>query len=279
MYDHILVPTDGSGPATTALEYGAELAATVDATVHVLYVNETAAADSDRERTGEEIVSDACDRVDAEGATATGDVRTGDPSDVVPAYASEHDVDVVVMGSHGRGGVGRFVLGSVTEHVVRTADVPVIVVRGDDDVRTHLPYETVVVPIDGSEHAAVALERGIDVATAFDATLHVLSVVDASPIGSEPGVGVRGDQLQAHARRIVDDAAERVERADVDVTAETRIGSIHREIASYARENEADLLVMGTHGRSGFHRFLLGSVTERVLRTAPAPVLTARTRT
>lgn len=287
MYDQILVPTDGDGPAKVALEYGAKLAARLGATVHVLHVTEapleegeTDALDGtgDRERTGEAIPDRAGEWVRAEGVTVVDAVRSGDPLEEIPDYAREEGIDAIVMGTHGRTGIERFVLGSVTEHVVRTAAIPVLVVRGDDDVRTHLPDETVVVPIDDSEHAEVALEEGIEVATRFDATLHVLSVVDVSPTGLEPQVDLQVNRLEEGAQRVVDDAAERATARGVDVVSSMSFGSIHREITSYAVDNDADLLVMGTHGRSGLDRYLLGSVTERVLRTAPAPVLTVQAR-
>ncbi|MCU4973873.1 universal stress protein [Halobacteria archaeon AArc-m2/3/4] len=270
MYDRILVPTDGSGPATAALEYGVRLAAILEATVHVLHVVE--APDEP-----ENVLEDASGWARADGVSVIDDVRRGDPLEEIPAYAREEDIDAIVMGTHGRTGIGRFVLGSVTEHVVRTADVPVLVVRGDDDVRTQLPYETIVVPIDDSEHAELAIEVGIEAATKFDATLHVVSVIDVSPMGLEPQVDLRVDRLEDGAARIVDDAAQRAtDRGVDDVVSTTVFGSIHRGITSYAADNDADLLIMGTHGRSGLDRYLLGSVTERVLRTAPAPVLTVQ---
>lgn len=284
MYDRILLPTDGSGPATAALEYGARVAERFDASVHVLHVAERvpgrdeAEAENrrDSERSSDEVLESARDWVDVEGVPASDEVVTGDPIDVIPSYAAEEGFDLIVMGTHGRTGIGRYVLGSVTEAVVRTADVPVVVVRGTDEVRTALPYETIVVPTDGSEHAAVALDRGIELAARSDATLHALSVVDVSPIGLDPEVDLRVDRLEAGAQRVVDDARARAEDRGVDVVTSTSFGSIHRGIASYAQEQDADLLVMGTHGRSGLDRFLLGSVTERVLRTAPTPVLTVR---
>ncbi|WP_276256113.1 universal stress protein [Halomontanus rarus] len=288
MYDRILVPTDGGGPATAALEYGAKLAARLESTVHVLHVteapleeDETDALDGagDRKRTGEAIPDRAGEWVRAEGVAVVDAVRSGDPLEEIPDYAREEGIDAIVMGTHGRTGIGRFVLGSVTEHVVRTAAIPVLVVRGDDDVRTTLPSETVVVPIDDSEHAEAALEEGIEVAMQFDATLHVLSVVDVSPIGLEPQVDLQVNRLEEGAQRVIDDAAERATARGVDdVVSSMSFGSIHRGITSYAVDNDADLLVMGTHGRSGLDRYLLGSVTERVLRTAPAPVLTVRAR-
>ncbi|MFC4247998.1 universal stress protein [Natribaculum luteum] len=272
MFDHILVPTDGSGPATAALEYAAAIAAANDATVHVLHVTETPPDEED-----EEIVTTARDWVTAAGAAVDEEVVQGEPDETICEYAADRGVDGIVMGTQGRQGLERFVLGSVTESVVRNATVPVLVVRRGSDVRREYPYETIVVPIDGSEHAVAALEHGIEIATRHDATLHLLSVVDVRATGVDAVADLQADQFAEYARTIVDDAAAKARTAGVDdVVTTVTFGSTYREIRSHAQDHEADLLVMGTHGRHGFDRLMLGSVTERVLRTAPAPVLTVR---
>lgn len=149
MYDAILVPTDGSDGATAAAEHAIDLAATHDATVHALYAADMPYSyDFDAERLleileheGESVVEDVAERcreVNVESATA---VRRGDPSRVILDYADENDVDLVVMGTHGRRGIVRFLLGSVAERVLRLSETPVLAVRrqtsGDDpDPRT-----------------------------------------------------------------------------------------------------------------------------------------------
>ncbi|WP_255194398.1 universal stress protein [Natronobeatus ordinarius] len=270
MYEHILVPTDGSEPATAALEYAAELAATDDASVSVVTV-------SDGSDPGAGVVAAACDRIADAGGAAEGAVLDGTPHEVILEAASERAVDAIVMGTRGRQGVGRFVLGSVAERVVRDADVPVFAVRDDEDVRLGYPPETVLVPVDGSEHASRALEAGLGLARAHDATVHLLSAVDTRPTGVDVGSSPNVDAVAASARTIVEEAETVATEAGFDdVATMVTFGSAHREIPAYAAENDVDLVVMGTHGRSGVDRFLLGSVTERVLRTAPAPVLTVR---
>ncbi len=272
MFDHILVPTDGSGPATAALEYAAAIAAANDATVHVLYVTETPPDEED-----EEVVATAREWVTDAGAAVDEEVVQGEPDETICEYAAERGVDGIVMGTQGRQGLERFVLGSVTESVVRNATVPVLVVRRGSDVRREYPYETIVVPIDGSEHAVAALEHGIELANRHDATLHLLSVVDVRATGVDAVADLQADQFAEYARTIVDDTAAKARTAGVDdVVTTVTFGSTYREIRSHAQDYEADLLVMGTHGRHGFDRLMLGSVTERVLRTAPAPVLTVR---
>jgi nucleotide-binding universal stress UspA family protein len=141
MYDDILVPTDGSDGARRALEEAIELAAQFDATVHSLYVVDTTAAYSDGaygevidsfEAIGAETTDDAVERAGAAGVDAVGAVELGTPHRTILDYVDEHGVDLVVMGTHGRTGLDRYLLGSVTEKVVRLADPPVVTVRAGE---------------------------------------------------------------------------------------------------------------------------------------------------
>lgn len=272
MFDRILVPTDGSGPANAALEYAGEIAAAEDVTVHVLHVIDPDADPAEVEtplESSREWAGDA-------GAPVIDEIHTGEPQDAILEYAATRDVDAIVMGTRGRSGVGRLLLGSVTEAVVRDAEVPVLVVRGAAEVERQYPFETVVVPIDGSAHADAAIERALSIARHLDATVHLLSVVDVTPAGIDERTDLRLDRLENAAERIIDDGVATAESAGIDPETAIRYGSTDRTIRNYAAERDAALLVMGTHGRSGIDRLLLGSVTERVLRTATVPVLTVR---
>lgn len=274
MFERILVPTDGSGPANAALEYAGEIAAAEDTIVHVLYVLDPAEDPADAETplaNSREWAGDA-------GAPVIDEIHTGEPRDAILDYADSRDVDAIVMGTRGRRGVGRLLLGSVTEEVVRDATVPVLVVRGASEVRRRYPFETIVVPVDGSDHAENALDRASSIARHHDATVHVLSVIDVTPAGADERSDLRLDRLEGYAQSVVDDGIAAAEREGVDTVGTIRYGSTARTIGTYADTQDADLLVMGTHGRSGIDRLLLGSVTERVLRTATVPVLTVRDR-
>jgi len=142
MYEDILVPTDGSAGASAALAEAIELAGEFDATVHSLYVVDMASVGTEVgtvdlvesfERMGEEATEAAAARARDAGVAATGAVATGSPHSEIVDYVDEAGIDLVVMGTHGRTGLERYLLGSVTEKVVRTADVPVLTVRADED--------------------------------------------------------------------------------------------------------------------------------------------------
>ncbi|MFB6130153.1 MAG: universal stress protein [Salinigranum sp.] len=140
MYEDILVPTDGSDAAEAAVDHAVELATTYGARLHALYVVDSSAyamvdAGGDvihetLEQEGEAAVGRVADRANEAGLTALTVVTTGTPSRDILAYADENGVDLIVMGTHGRRGLERYLLGSVTERVVRGSDVPVLTVHG-----------------------------------------------------------------------------------------------------------------------------------------------------
>jgi nucleotide-binding universal stress UspA family protein len=140
-------------------------------------------------------------------------------------------------------------------------------------------YERILVPTDGSEETRRAVEHAIDLADEHGATVHALYVVNSASFSSLPmessweSVAAMMNEEGAAALDQVESIAEAhdvpVERALVD-------GSPSREIVRYAEDEDCDLVVMGTHGRGGIDRLLLGSVAEKVVRSSSVPVLTVR---
>jgi len=143
MYDRILVPTDGSDVASNATSHAVDLARKYDADVHVLYVVNTGrlegmsldigAAVERLEGEGQEYIDDAIEEIEPAGLTGVSDIRTGRPPSTILDYVDDHDIDLVVMGTHGAEGIGRRLLGSVAERVVRQSDVPVHTVPLPDE--------------------------------------------------------------------------------------------------------------------------------------------------
>ncbi|MFB6301324.1 MAG: universal stress protein [Haloferacaceae archaeon] len=137
-------------------------------------------------------------------------------------------------------------------------------------------YETVLVPTDGSEGAAAAVERAVDLARTYGATLHALYVVDVrmSPVTTDMDHDTVVELVEESGEPPTRTVIERAEAAGVPAVEAIRPGVPHKTIREYAAERGIDLVVVGTHGRTGLERYLLGSVTERLLRTVDAPVLT-----
>lgn len=144
-------------------------------------------------------------------------------------------------------------------------------------------YERILIPTDGSAVAENAVDHALDIAERYGAEVHTLYVLDIDSMSLSLGPE-QVDRIQQGQYGEMEEVRERAEKAtgavadrgrgrDIDVVEHVSAGQPHSAIADYAENNDIDLIVMGSHGRSGIRRALLGSATERVLRTTRIPVL------
>jgi len=284
MYEDILLPYDGSEGAAEVLHHASEIAHWADATIHVLYV-----ADTTRDsvtvveghtvdalaQQGEDIVDEAAKTLDTLGVSYDTDVVQGNPAPTIVEYAERYDQDLVVMPTHGREGVSRYLIGSVSEKVVRLSSVPVLTVRMQPDETLSFPYENILVPTDGSSAATHAAEHTLSLAASLDATVHVLSVVDDTTLGPDVRSTVSGKESEEAATDAVESVITAAETHGVTNTVRhIEHGTPAEVILDSIESNDIHVVGMGTTGRRGTDRILLGSVAEKTVRSAPVPVVT-----
>ena len=199
------------------------------------------------------------------------------PGTVILEYADEQDIDLIIMGTHGRRGLRHLLLGSVAEEVVRLAERPVLTVR-QGATGGWTGFERILVPMDYSEHSDVALSYAKEFAAAEGARLHLLHVLE---VGTYPDFyfPVQAAQmfdmpeLEKRALAHLRHRLERVPGPEMEASLKVELGHPAQRIAEFAEERvRADLVVIASHGRSTLH-FLLGSVAEGVIRRARTPVL------
>lgn len=137
-------------------------------------------------------------------------------------------------------------------------------------------FDSILLPTDGSQEMEAVVARGIELAALCDATIHAIHVVDERAYLTVPDDARDQvqDALKEDAKMAVREVSDTAADAGVDVTESIRWGDPSASILSYAVDNDIDLIVMGTHGRTGYERYLLGSVAEKVMRVSPMPVLT-----
>jgi nucleotide-binding universal stress UspA family protein len=284
MYEDILLPFDGSEGAAAVLHHASEIAHWADATIHVLYVADTArdsvtvveghTVDALVQQGGD-IVEEATKTLDTLGVAYDTDVVQGNPAPTIVEYAERYEQDLVVMPTHGREGLSRYLLGSVAEKVVRLSSVPVLTVRMQPDEQLTFPYENVLVPTDGSAAAAHAADHLLEFAAAVDATVHVLSVVDDSAFGPELRSSIAGKESEAAATDAVETVVSEADARGVGNTVRhIEHGAPAEEILECIAANDIHAVGMGTTGKRGTDRILLGSVAAKTVRSAPVPVLT-----
>lgn len=290
MYDNILVPTDGSPDAENAIARAFDLAQTGDATIHVLHVIDPGLTSVDLDSTeseklrrqsekhGREATVRIQERATDLGLDTVRAVHERTPYRAILKYIDENEIDLVVMGTHGRTGGERARLGSTTERVITLADVPVMAVGlAEDDVvpeSGYGMYNHVLIPTDGSDAAERAADHGLGVAERYGADVHVIYVVDTTTYGFEDAprsiVGLLKQGGQNAVEEIATDARDR----NLPVTTDIVRGIPHEEIREYATGVDADVIAMGTRGRTADTGRLLGSTIARVVRRSDVPVLT-----
>jgi nucleotide-binding universal stress UspA family protein len=286
MYENVLLPFDGSEGAAEVLHHASEIAHWADATIHLLYVADTT-RDSVTvvedhtvdvlEQQGEEILEEAKKTLQTLGNAYETDVVQGNPAPTIVEYAERYDQDLVVMPTHGREGISRYHIGSVAEKVVRLSSVPVLTVRMRPDEQLTFPYENILIPTDGSTAATHAAASLVEFAAALDATVHVLSVVEEATLGPDVRSTASEKETEEAAANAIETVVSEAESHGVANTVEhIEHGTPVEEILASIESNEIHAVGMGTTGKRGTDRILLGSVAEKTVRSAPVPVMTVR---
>jgi nucleotide-binding universal stress UspA family protein len=291
----ILLATDGSAYAARAEEYALFLASVwktgLDA-VSVLEfppgmnpeypINEVYLGQLRKE--ADRHLERLADRASQVGLSVKTQVVIGIPSQKITDIARDNGDDLVVVGTHGRTGLGHMLLGSTAERVIRGAPCPVLAVRacnaGSAQVPDHssIAVRRILVPIDFSDCSLDAVEYALPVAQQLNAAVTILHVMEPVAYGLDFTLSHPSEQEAKRARlgdrlrALVQAAAEWGLQADEAL----RGGLPADSILDYARSRAVDLIVMGTHGRRGISHLVSGSVTEAVLRRADCPVLTVR---
>jgi nucleotide-binding universal stress UspA family protein len=285
MYDELLLPVDGSAAAAEVLHHASEIAHYMDATIRLLYVADTgeysvtiaeSGAIDGLVQHGREVVADAGKTLETLGVEYATDVVQGSPAETIVEYGSEYDYDLIVMPTQGRGGLSRYLLGSVTEKVVRLSSVPVLTARMDPSDTFVFPYERMLVPTDGSESARRAAEHALDLADALDATVHALSVIEMDTLGPDVRSTIASNEGEQAAEEAVDAVVSDARARGLEAVSHVERGSPDDAILDVIDAEGLHAVVMGTTGRRGVDRILLGSVAEKTVRSAPVPVITVR---
>jgi nucleotide-binding universal stress UspA family protein len=226
-------------------------------------------------------------RLHSDGVDVERSVPYGEAGLAIVETAERAGVDLIVMSTHGRGGVGRWLYGSVADSVLRHATVPVLVVppTASGFLSGAEPLH-LLVPLDGSEHGEAVLASTEMLATALKARMTLLRVVEpfyygaalagGAPMAIPMDLDALIESSQESAQSYVTRAADELRKRGLAVETRVEIGTPAQTIVSVASETGAHLIAMATHGRGGVARLVLGSVATRVLQRSDVPVLLVR---
>jgi nucleotide-binding universal stress UspA family protein len=288
MISRIIVPLDQSELAEGAVPFGILLARAFDATLELVHVIDEPAAGSRETREAEAYLAGLAHRF-PDMPAARHVVCAGDAAEEILRATGDGE-SMIVMGTRGRGGLQRMLLGSVADRVVRTASVPVALVRGGDGVVLPAKLTRLLVPMDSSELSEMSLPFARDLAQRSGAALHLLQVVEPISIGGAAGyppemaflspdayAGLMND-LEQQAREYLAGTAQPLRDAGIIVTTSVKVGLPVDDILRTAGEVGADAIVMATHGRGGMRRVLLGSVATGVVGRGTLPLIVVPVR-
>ena len=285
----VLCPTDFSDVSARAETYAAALARHYDASLHLLHVDppmpvmapygeipvDARMFEEQREVAEAELVK-AGERARAGGLTVETTMKGGHPAREILALADRAQADMLVIGTHGRGGVEHLLLGSVAEKIMRKASCPVLVVPpgapGDSDAL----FSRILCPIDGSAASAHALTYALSLAQETDGHVTLLYVVEPVPAAGEFGALDVEEYRRAgeeHARQVLRDAVPDDVRTWCRLDERVATGKPSERILDAATTERADVIVMGVRGRGAIDLLAFGSTTNEVIRRAGCPVL------
>jgi nucleotide-binding universal stress UspA family protein len=278
MAERILLPLDGSPGAESILPQVLRLMERRDAElVLVRAVHLIPATDVDYgllvaelQDQAEKYVRALEKKLRAEGLRVRGIVEQGPPADIIAEAATREKATLIAMGTHGRTGLSRLIFGSVTELVLRRAPCPVFLVRTTETAAPAKAklFSRILVPVGAGELSLRVLDVIKDFARPHDSRVLLLHVVENNPY--EPHWSFPSGELKL--------AADRLTNATIPVQTIFRKGDAAKEILAAAKEEDADLIAMTTHGRRGIPRWVLGSVAEKVLRGATIPMLVVKAK-
>lgn len=305
----ILVPLDGSELAEQALPLATALARASGADLHLMHVFVPYAARADMpgpaidyaeiekrlEEQSTEYLRSVTDRVSQElpGHVHAAPVRTrpihspySESAAVVDRLrraAARRNPDLIVLATHARGGLGRAWLGSVADALIRRVNVPTLLVHPRQDVAPPAStFRHILVPLDGSPLAEESVELATRIAATCGARVTLLRVVIPRLVVGRPSYFFELDaelleRYEGEAERYVESIAARMRESVPNVESKVTLAdSPPLAILDWAEQSDVDLIAMSTHGRSGFRRFMLGSVADKIIRGARVPVLLTR---
>lgn len=281
-YRKILVAVDGSETSTHALRESFKLATNEKSWITVVSVVPPYQGDLDLtgvgdvmaliRRPAEEALAAARELAEEDRALIKTVLEEGETHERVLDLADAENCDLIIMGRRGLRQFERALVGSVTARVIGYSQRDVLVVPRGGKVG----WEKVLVATDGSRHSAMAVDHAIDFAKSYGGELKILSVVDMPDelYGEAPELV---EDLVTKAKGYVAAAARQAEAEGVRTETFVREAEAYQAIIALTKEQKVNTIVLGSHGRTGLRRLLMGSVTEKVIGHAPCPVLVVKT--
>jgi nucleotide-binding universal stress UspA family protein len=219
----------------------------------------------------EKILSEIKKIADEENTFIKLRLEEGNPFDTIIDVSTENNYDLIVMGRHGRTALERMLVGGVTARVIGHSQKDVLVIPRN----AVIGWKNILLATDGSRYSDAAAERAIDLAKNYGGNIKTVSVVDVTDEFHALAPEVV-EKLVKEAKTFVENVKKKAETSNVNIDTLVREGDAYKVITGLARDEKADVIVIGSHGRTGLKRLLMGSVTEKVIGHSTCPVLVVK---
>jgi nucleotide-binding universal stress UspA family protein len=288
----IICATDFSDLANYAIYYGVSLAREFKAKLYLCHVIDLSSATMYGEATFgfesqlihmEDFTHERMKRIMSEHEIEWEPlVATGNAADEVARLAEKNGADMAISATRGRSGLKRLILGSVTEHLMRTLHCPLLTVRGlEQDQSKEIRFKRILVGTDFSPDSNLAFEYGLSLAQEFQSELHLVHVLEPPSYRDLPkSVDAESEIIRKKLHEELNKKLEFMVPTDALNWCKPKTtllaGDPHEELSKYADIQNIDLVVLGVTGHSLVESLFVGSTTERVIRKAPCSVLSVR---
>jgi nucleotide-binding universal stress UspA family protein len=292
---HILCATDFSDFSNHAIPYGIALAKefkarlflchVIDLSSAAIYGEAVLALEEQQKRMTKHAQDEMTRLMSKESIDWEPLITVGHAAHEIARLAGDRKIDIAIAASHGRAGLKRLILGSVTERLIRTLPCPLLVVRSPERgfvtaADQAITLKRILVGCDFSPNSSLAFQYGLSLAQEFQADLHLVHVIepplyDYLEKSGEPKQDLQRDLGAEIKRRVAEMVPEEAQTWCKPVTA-ILAGQPHEEITKYAIVNDIDLIVLGVRGYGLVESLFVGSTTDRVMRRASCPVLSVQ---
>ncbi len=300
MPDKLLVPLDGSKLAETALPYAEELAIKIGYEVTLINVRSPAedpyhpaleaylksVAEKTKNNIQTSLVKNKGKGRKVKTVVVGSGILVGNSAEGILEYADNENMDLIVMATHGRTGISLWALGSVAEKVVRASRHPVLLVRANTDLKNKAVLNNILLPLDGSKQSEVALSYVTSFASMLNAKVTLTHVITQPYYSYTATDGIINTDYsakelkdkKADAKKYLEKAGKTLKRKGIVTSVQVKVGRAAEEIIGLSENTGIDIIVMSTHGDSGFHSSGHGSVADKVLHGGNTPILLVRKR-
>jgi nucleotide-binding universal stress UspA family protein len=273
----VIVPLDGSELAEQVLLYAKRIADRLRIPIHLLRVIPPDASAAMRDDASSYLPK-TVGELNYPGHIS---VRLGNTAEQIIALAGEVDNPIIAMTTHGRGGLGRLLYGSVADQALREANCPVLLIRSGTGPAAEEASRSIMVPLDGSAHVETVLSYALELAGAFAADLWLVRAVETPLVIGDPlwalSLNEGYPRMLREAGSYLGTMAERLDSAGVRMRTRVLKGFAEDEILEFGEESKVDLVVMATRGQTGVERLTLRDLAGHLLRPGRTPVLMVRT--